>query len=184
MAKINSKIQKSKSGEAITVRHATIADAEKMHALGVSVFKTTDYLVATAEEFSAISKEQQNARIKRLEDSDNDLWLIAECGDQLVGMLDFQSSKTTKTRHKGSFGMIVSPSWQGKGVGSLLLITLIDWVRSHPQINVINLTVSEENKPAIALYRKLGFQATGREPFGLKLPNGQYLVDLTMTLKL
>ena len=184
MAKISSKNLKSKSGDTIIVRHATIADAEKMHVLGVSVFSTTDYLVATSEEFSAIPKEQQNARIKRLEDSENDLWLIAECGDQLIGMLDFQTGKSMKTKHKGSFGMVVSPSWQGNGVGNLLLTTLIECVLSHPHIDVINLTVSEENKSAIALYKKLGFQATGREPYGLKLRDGQYLVDLTMTLKL
>jgi len=183
MAKISSKNQRSKFGDTITVRNATTVDAEKMHALGVAVFQITDYLVATAEEFASIPQEQQIARIKRLEDSENDLWLVAECGDQLVGMLDFQSGKSKKTKHKGSFGMVVNPSWQSKGIGGLLLSALIEWVQSHSQIEVINLTVSEENKSAISLYKKLGFQETGREPFGLKLPNGQFLVDLTMTLK-
>ncbi len=45
------------------------------------------------------------------------------------------------------------------------------------------VAISKVNKSAIALYKKLGFQLTGREPFGLKLPNGKFLVDLTMTLK-
>lgn len=183
MAKINPKKHKAKSGETITIRNATTSDADQMHMLGIAVFQSTDYLVATAEEFSAIPKEQQIARIKRLEDSENDLWLVAECNNQIVGMLDFQSNKSIKTKHKGFFGMVINPSWQGKGIGSFLLVTLIEWVRSHPHIEIINLTVSEENKSAIALYKKLGFQATGREPFGLKLPNGNFLVDLTMTLK-
>jgi RimJ/RimL family protein N-acetyltransferase len=183
MAKISLKNQKLKSGESVTVRNATTPDAEKMHSLGIAVFRSSDYLVATPEEFSAIPVEQQVARIKRLEDSESDIWLLAECGGELVGMIDFQSGKSKKTKHKGTFGMVVHPLWQNRGVGNVLLSALIEWVQSHPYLEVINLTVSEENKGAIALYKKLGFQVTGREPFGLKLSDGQFLVDLSMTLK-
>lgn len=79
--------------------------------------------------------------------------------------------------------MIVHPHWQNKGVGKYLLSALIDWVKSHSHIEVINLTVSEENRAAIALYEKLGFKTTGREPYGLKSSKGDFLVGLTMTLK-
>lgn len=58
MAKISSKKHNAKSGETITIRSATAIDADKMHMLGMAVFKSTDYLVATAEEsgFSFILK--------------------------------------------------------------------------------------------------------------------------------
>jgi RimJ/RimL family protein N-acetyltransferase len=184
MAKISSKTQKSKTGEIITVRIATTQDAEKIHSLGMEVFLSSDYLVATPEEFSAIPLDRQIERIKNHEANESGVWLVAECGGELVGMIDFQGAKSKKHRHKGAFGMVVRPSWQNKGVGSALLSTLIEWVRAHPYLEVINLTVSEENAGAVALYKKLGFQITGREPYGLKHPDGRFLVDLTMTLKL
>jgi len=183
MAKITAKNQKSKTGETIIIRNAAVSDVEKMRSLAIESFRSSDYLIATPEEFSAISLEQQIARIKRHEDNESDIWLVAECNNEIVGMLDFQSGKSKKTKHKGSFGMVVHTSWQNKGVGKILLSTLIEWVQSHSHLEVINLTVSEENKSAIALYKKLGFQLTGREPFGLKLHDGLFLVDLNMTLK-
>lgn len=183
MAIVSSKNLKSKTGDVITVRNATALDTEKMHSLGMEVFLSSDYLVATSEEFSSIPVERQIERIKGHENNESGIWLVAECSGELVGMIDFQGGKSKKTKHKGSFGMVVRPSWQNKGVGHILLSTLIEWVQTHPYLEVINLTVSEENRAAIALYKKLGFQTTGREPFGLKLPDGRFLVDLTMTLK-
>jgi hypothetical protein len=55
MGKINSNKQHSKTDEIIIVRNATIDDAEKMNSLALEVFKTSDYLIATPEEFSSIN---------------------------------------------------------------------------------------------------------------------------------
>jgi RimJ/RimL family protein N-acetyltransferase len=183
MALINPQNHKSKVGDVVTVRNATVQDNQKMHALGMEVFRSSDYLIATPEEFSAISIDQQLARIKRYQENESDIWLVAESHLEIIGMIDFQGGKSKKIKHKGSFGMAVSPSWQNKGIGHILLSTLIEWVRMHPDLEVINLTVSEKNEAAAVLYKKLGFQITGREPYGLKLKDGQFLVDLTMTLK-
>lgn len=183
MGKIDSKKQQSKSGEIITLRNATVHDAEKLYSLVMEISSSSDYLIVTPEEYSLISSEQQIARIKRHKDNDGDIWLVAEHNNELIGTIDFQNGKSKKTNHKGSFGLIVKPSWQNKGIGKILLSALSEWVEAHSSIEVINLTVSEENTPAIALYKNFGFQITGREPFGLKLQDGRFLVDLTMTLK-
>ncbi len=184
MGKINSIEQRSKSGEIIILRSARSFDAEKMNLLAMEVFRSSNYLISTPEEFSQkITIEAQVERIKKYEENEADVLLIAECNNELIGMIDFQGGKKIKTSHKGSFGMCVRPLWQNKGIGNALLSTLIEWVKAHPNIEVINLTVSEENKSAFTLYKKLGFEVTGREPFGLKY-NGQFLVDLMMTLKL
>jgi len=184
MGKIDSKKQQSKSNESVILRNATILDVEKLYLLVTEVARSNDFLIVTPEEYSSISSEQQIARIKRHHDNEGDVWLIAECNNELIGSIDFQNGKSKKINHKGSFGLIVKPSWQNKGIGKLLLSALIEWVKAHSSIEVINLTVSEENKPAIELYKKFGFQITGREPFSLKLQDGRFLVDLTMTLKL
>lgn len=56
-------------------------------------------------------------------------------------------------------------------------------MKNHPNIEVISLSVIEENRAAVALYSKMGFEITGREPFGVKLADGKFLADLAMSLR-
>ena len=183
MGKINELKIKSKSGEVIVLRNATQADAVKLNDLANEVFKTSDYLITTSEEFSSFGEDQQKERIKKYEDDDGSILLVAEHDGELVGMIDFQNGKRKRISHIGTFGMSVRSSWRNKGIGNILLSGLIDWVKTHPTIEVVSLVVMEENKSAVALYSKMGFQITGREPFGVKLDGGKFLADLTMSLR-
>jgi len=183
MGKINGQKIKSKSGEVVFLRNATQADAVKLNDLATEVFKTSDYLITTPEEFSSFGEEQQKERIKKYEEGDGSILLVVEHNDELIGMIDFQNGKRKRTAHKGTFGMSVLSSWRNKGIGNILLSGLIEWVKNHPTIEVISLGVIEENKSALALYSKMGFEITGREPFGVKLADGRFLADLTMSLR-
>lgn len=95
--------------------------------------------------------------------------LVAEHNGELTGMIDFQNGKRKRIAHKGTFGMSVYSSWRNKGIGSILLSGLIEWVENHPTIEVISLGVIEDNQSAVSLYSKMGFKITGREPFDEKL---------------
>lgn len=183
MGKFNEKKIESKSGEAIVLRNATEPDAVKLNSLANEVFKTSDYLITTPEEFSSFSEEQQKERIKKYESDDGSILLVAEYNGELIGMIDFQNGKRKRIAHKGTFGMSVWSSWRNKGIGNILLSGLIEWVENHPTIEVISLGVIEDNKSAVSLYSKMGFEMTGREPFGVKLADGRFLADLTMSLR-
>lgn len=183
MGRINEKNNKSKNGEVVVLRNATQADAVKLNNLATEVFKTSDYLIMTPEEFSSISEEQQKGRIKKYEDDSSGLWLVAEHDGEFIGMLDFQGGKSKRIAHKGSFGMSVRSSWRNKGIGNILLSGLIDWVKNHPTIEVISLGVIEDNKSAVSLYSKMGFEITGREPFGVKIADDKFLANLFMSLR-
>ena len=78
--------------------------------------------------------------------------------------------------------MSVKSSWQNKGVGQLLLQELINWVKGFG-MEFIHLTVMKENKPAMSLYLKLGFQEIGCDPFGVKVSEGKYLTEIYMSLR-
>jgi ribosomal-protein-alanine N-acetyltransferase len=52
------------------------------------------------------------------------------------------------------------PDYRGKGVGTLVLSTLIDSVHSTKNYSAISLSVSPNN-PAMRLYERLGFKTVG-----------------------
>jgi GNAT superfamily N-acetyltransferase len=56
--------------------------------------------------------------------------------------------------------MWVDPSVRRRGVGQGLLAAVTDWSIRHGA-NQMQLWVTASNSPAIALYRRLGFEATG-----------------------
>lgn len=58
------------------------------------------------------------------------------------------------------FGMWVDPAVRRQGTAQALLRVLAGWARERGA-DVLNLHVSETNVPAIALYERLGFRATG-----------------------
>ena len=58
-------------------------------------------------------------------------------------------------------GMWVDPTARGLGVGELLVRTVLEAAAAQGLDRVV-LEVAHENEPAVALYERLGFVATGR----------------------
>ncbi|WP_006915239.1 GNAT family N-acetyltransferase [Salinisphaera shabanensis] len=73
--------------------------------------------------------------------------------------------------------LIVKPSFRGKGYGVELANSILSYaLDQNPK--TISLNVFRENKPAIELYKRLGFIAAEREP-GDSKSDAQYMVYKT-----
>ena len=87
------------------------------------------------------------------------LTFICEQGHESVGVLQW--------RHLGEeaeiLDLAVRRDLRGQGLASFLLQNFLDHV-SHSDVRLIFLEVREFNTSAIALYKKFGFQITGRRP--------------------
>jgi RimJ/RimL family protein N-acetyltransferase len=67
-----------------------------------------------------------------------------------------------KSRHGfGEIGMAVARDWRGRGVGSALLASAVEWARAEG-LHKLSLAVFPHNAAGIALYRKFGFVEEGR----------------------
>ncbi|MDI5967681.1 GNAT family N-acetyltransferase [Streptantibioticus silvisoli] len=58
-------------------------------------------------------------------------------------------------------GMYVRPAQRGSGVAERLVRAGADWAWERPDVSRVRLWVTEVNDRAYALYRRLGFVATG-----------------------
>lgn len=104
--------------------------------------------------------------VDRLTARDEDKFVLGAFeGGQLVGLVGFLRSDRAKTRHKAHiWGMYVSESARGKGVGRALLEALLERARKAPGLEQITLSVTVGQTAARKLYGSLGFEVFGREP--------------------
>lgn len=104
---------------------------------------------------------------------------------QLVGTVALEYSAKPKTRHSALLiGMYVRPGFRRSGAARALLTAAMEAAHLRPEIEVIRLTVTEGNEPAIRLYQSLGFVAWGTEPLAIRTPKGlKGKVHMVLTLR-
>jgi RimJ/RimL family protein N-acetyltransferase len=143
----------------IRVRRLTEADAGEYHQLRLRGLREhPDAFTSSYEE----ERERPLAWAKARVVAPRTIVLGAFAEATLVGVLGMSVDPRAKIRHIGQvFGMYVAPEHAGRGVGKQLLDACIAQARSSPEIEQLQLTVTETNKRAKALYERAGFRAFG-----------------------
>lgn len=131
-------------------------------------------LAGDPEAFSSSSEEHEKLTVdevkKRLGGWGDSFVAGAFDDGRLIGMAGFHRETGRKTRHKGRiWGVYVTPSERGDGAGRRLLQALLERAGKVEGLEQIQLSVTETQNAAIALYRSLGFASFGREPRALKI---------------
>lgn len=102
----------------------------------------------------------------------------AEGGDA-IGNISLHRSTRPRRIHTAGIGMAVNETWQGRGVGSALMAAVLDVADNWWQVRRVHLEVYADNEPAIALYRRFGFEVEGtlhQDAFR----DGEYVDSLVM----
>lgn len=134
--------------------------------------------IATQEYTKTVDEERE--RVQKHSEHPGKMFILAESSGIIVGLINFQSEARRRIAHKGEFGMSVRQAWRGKGVGKILLQTLLEWAKANPLIEKISLTVHVTNEIAINLYKQFGFQEEGRRVREIKMPDGNYIDQIMM----
>lgn len=128
------------------------------------------YSIAS-DAFTATVREREQHPLSWWEDRVSDLPDAAQMvfgalvQQRLVGAAGLRHERRPRTRHKATlFGMFVLPNYSGRGVARGLVQAVLDHARSTPGTHVVQLTVAEENQPALRLYESCGFVPFGLEP--------------------
>ena len=88
---------------------------------------------------------------------------------RLVGVAGLNVPETRmRSRHKGLlFGMYVAPSARRHGAGQRLVQAVLDGARARGDLRLVQLTVTQGNDSAQALYKRCGFKTFGVEPMAV-----------------
>ncbi len=111
----------------------------------------------------------------------DDHLFVAETGGQVVGVAGLHVGRG-KQRHVGAIGMLVDEAWQGRGVGGLLLATLLDLADGALGLTRVELEVVADNDRAVRLYTRHGFEPEGRKRGAIRRSGG--LADLLLMARL
>lgn len=112
----------------------------------------------------------------------NDGWphFVALSEKKIIGWCDITSLDRPVFAHVGSLGMGVLAPYRGQGIGAALIKIALQAAKAKG-LTRIELTVRENNKPAIALYEKFGFITEGIHKNAVCI-NGKYENHIFMAL--
>lgn len=107
-------------------------------------------------------------------------FVIAVIENRVIGWCDISALDRPVYAHAGSLGIGVIAEFRRYGVGEALMRAAISKARDKG-LTRVELTVREHNKPAIALYEKLGFKVEGVHRNAIYIDN-HYENQLSMAL--
>jgi len=131
-----------------------------------------DAFTSSVDERAALPLAWWQARLAQGPDAAEAVW-ASVAGDVILGVAGLSFERREKVRHKATlFGMYVRPEQRAQGLGRALVQAVLAHARACPHIALVQLTVSEGNAGAMALYRAAGFEAWGCEPLAVRVGDG------------
>jgi RimJ/RimL family protein N-acetyltransferase len=130
-----------------------------------------------------VTLEQEKSLLKQYEESENSLFLIAECEGLVIGSLTLYGGRRWANSHVGQLGVSVKPEWRGRGIGHTLLETAIAWAEEGGAVKRLEILSYQTNARARKLYLKLGFVIEGCKAAAV-MRDGDYIDVYQMALLL
>jgi len=159
------------------VRQATEADAEAVYEAEKYWAGVPGRLVTMADEMRV---EIFTRLIARSINAKNDRFLVVVHKNKVVGHAFIEGLRGRAIQHIGYLTIVMHPDHTGKGHGSLLIGTLLNWARKESDLLKIELLVRSTNTQAQKLYLKLGFKEEGRFIKRLQIQAGVFIDDILM----
>jgi ribosomal protein S18 acetylase RimI-like enzyme len=164
----------------VEIRTALPGDAKRTLSLYKSVIKEGRYTLMQLDEVKR-GVEQEGEAIKKELENPGDLRIVAEVKDKIVGMARIRAGVVKRTSHFGEIDSVwVDKVWRGRGIGGMLIDTLIRWAEENDQIEKLGLFVFSSSVAAVRLYENRGFMIEGRAPNDIKFGPDDYADTIIM----
>ncbi len=174
---------KDKLGRTVILRNARPEDSAALIEYLRTTSAETTYLIREPEEIT-ITEEQENKFIQAKIDAERELMLVAFIDGKHIGNCSLMSIAPYKRySHRCDVAIALYKEFCGCGIGKAMLQTVLD-VAKNIGYEQAELEVMAENKDAIAMYEKLGFEKFGTFPDNMKYVDGSYMDAYWMMKKL
>lgn len=160
------------------IRSAMEEDAKSLSEVRVQIDGETENLDREQGE-GYIDETGFKHLIKEDSERINNLFLVAEVNDRIVGFSRCVGNQLKRSSHKVEFGVCVLKDYWGYGIGKKFLEESVQWADAN-DIKKINLNVLETNDKAIKLYQKNGFEVEGILKNDKRLSDGNYYHTILM----
>ena len=115
-----------------------------------------------------LTLKEEKEKLKKLLDSINNktmVFLVADYNGKIIGTTSIDLGKGRKD-HVGGFGITIIHGYRGIGLGKHLMSEVIRLAKKelNPKPKIIQMEVYINNKPAISLYKKMGFKIVAKLP--------------------
>lgn len=162
------------------IRRLVPDDAQAYRALMLEAYERhPDAFTSTATERAALPLSWWEARLDASPGA-HQIVLGAFAGERLAGAAGLLFETREKSRHKANlFGMYVAPSSRHAGFGRQLVQAALAQAAARDGVKLVQLTVTQGNAAAQALYERCGFASFGVEPFAVAV-GGVYLGKIHM----
>lgn len=93
------------------------------------------------------------------------VYLVVKDGNKVVANTSIEIGMF-KRNHIGKFGIAIRNGYRGIGLGTYLMQEIMKLAKKelNPSPKIFQLEVYENNKPAIGLYKKMGFKVVAKVP--------------------
>lgn len=135
-------------------------------------------------EFMLFEKGERNISKERLQKNiesvinDGNKCFVALDNDKIIGYIIAVRESFIRTKHVAVVVTGIVEEYCSKGIGYLLFQNIIEWAKIN-NVKRLELTVITENKRAINLYKKCGFEIEGTRKAST-LKSGKYYDEFYM----
>ncbi|MEE0248922.1 MULTISPECIES: GNAT family N-acetyltransferase [Peptacetobacter] len=160
------------NGRKLVLRNAVEDEAEMLLKYLKQVYAETPFLIQEPDEIT-FTIDDEKKYIRENNDSDSDLLLIGTLDGKHVGNCSLMGNHARRLKHRTSLGIVLYLEYTGLGIGRIMIEEVCK-IAKESGIEQVELEVAANNRNAISLYEKLGFEKIATLPNNMKYADGTY----------
>lgn len=106
--------------------------------------------------------------------------LVAQVNGRIAGIVSLSQRQNPRLMHLAALGIAVHPDFWGQGIGTALMEAALDLADNWLNLKRIELDVFTDNRRAVALYEKLGFEIEAERRMAVFGGNGRFHNEYVM----
>ena len=159
------------------IRMIQKTDARQFMMLNEKLDRETNFMMLEPEERN-MQVEFYQQQVESIRASGNSMIFIADNGNELAGYMGLFGGRYKRIRHSAHIVIGLLKKYRGMGLGTAIFETAEEWA-TDIGLTRLELTVVSDNKPALGLYKKRGFEIEGLKKNSLVI-NGEYFDEYYM----